>query len=592
MKKVLVFLLLVIFLAAVGAVAFVATFDWNRLKPVLEKEAAKAVGRPVRIGSISLTFRGGLAFDIAKIAVFEHETAAVPAAYLDQAKAVLDLKSLLKKQVVLSGIWLERPSLHLIRGADGNWAIAGIQGPGSSGIIPGEIRVTDPSGPRPVDFSLRGLTLHLKELAPGNPLNFKMSSSFFSPEENLRVRGILVPPAEKGQPGVLREGALELDLDALDLDGVSQAFPVIGEWGLANALRGQFKAELHDLKMAPEGLAQARLEASLTGGRLGFSQWDVLLDDLTVAADLENDRLTLRTFSARLGEGSVELAGTVDSLSVLPRAQFEGGVKSIDLAPFIKETGPGSPVFRGILSLSVRGSAKGKTMPDLIQSSQGMGQIVLQNGVILNLNVLRMVFESMSILPGVVEKLQSRLPESYQSKLETNDTVLQDAKLPFTFQGGVVSFEDLRLVSEAFELTGAVRVGFNGRVMGKGMIIIDPELSAAFSASVKELQYLAVEGERLGIPVFIQGSLNQIQVLPDLGYIAKRLAVVKTQEMISGFMRPREGQPAQAPSGPAQTTQQQEPPTLQSLISAFLDSGKQGGGGSSGQTSSQSGSQT
>lgn len=592
MKKVLALVLALVFFAAVGAVVFIATFDWNRLKPLLEKEAAKALGRPVRIGSVSLTFQNGLALDIGKIAVFEEEQSPVPAAYLDQAKAVLDLRSLLSRQVVLSGIWLERPSLQLIRGADGGWAVAGIQGPSSAGIIPGEIRVTDSVGPRPMDFSLRGLTLYLKELAPGKPLNFKMAAAFFSSAENLRVRGILNPPAEKDQPGVFEEGALELDLDTLDLDGVARAFPVVAEWRLSNVLRGRFKAGLRHLVMAPQGLAQSRLEASLTGGKLGFTQWDVLLDDVTVDAELENDRLRLQTFSARLGEGSVELTGTVDSLSVMPLAQFEGGFKNLDLTPFVKESGPREPVLRGLLSLSVRGSAKGKTPPDLIQSAKGMGQVVLQKGVILNLNILRTVFESMSILPGVVEKLQSRLPESYQAKFEAKDTVLQDTKLPFTFESGTVIFNDIRLVSESFEMTGTIRVGFNGRVMGQGMILMDPELSAAFSASVKELSYLAADGERIGIPVFIQGRLDRLQILPDLGYIAKRLAVVKTQEVIGGLMRPREAQPSST-AGPSQSASQQaeQAPDLQSLISAFLNSGQRGGSNAS-QSSSQSGSQT
>jgi len=202
---------------------------------------------------------------------------------------------------------------------------------------------------------------------------------------------------------------------------------------------------------------------------------------------------------------------------------------------FFRPSAPGGSGFQGRLSVSFQGTAEGFAWPRIARTLSGNGRLGLENGVILNFNILREVFNKLSFFPGLVETLMGRLSPSDQIKLQSPNTVFEPIDFPVSVKEGALSTDRLRLATDSLEMTGSARLSFDGILLSQSMLRIYPGFSKALTQSVKELEYLLFADGWMGFPVKIQGKINHPSFIPDVNYIGVRLAVNKTQEVLGGL---------------------------------------------------------
>ena len=196
----------------------------------------------------------------------------------------------------------------------------------------------------------------------------------------------------------------------------------------------------------------------------------------------------------------------------------------------------------------------------------------------MNFNLLREVFDRLSMIPGLVNRLLSRLPPDYRAKLEAADTVLGPVDLPVTARGGVFYFDNLQLVSENFLLDGTGAVRPDGVYSVQAVIRVEPGLSSAFIRSVNELQYLTDAQGQLEIPVRMEsGPGGAPRILPDLVYVGQKLALTKAEQWIGSLLGKKEPAETQTvpPDGqvptPPSSSQQEEPGGQQDILGNLLE---------------------
>jgi len=148
----------VVALAAVLVVALIIALPWlinaDRFRPALASELSNALGREVKVGSLSLSlFAGALAARDISIA----DDPAFSKAPFVQAKSLsigVALRPLIFSRALhINGIYLEKPEITLIRSAAGDWNFSRI-GPksgGSQGGTAGEKADISAAGPLAVD---------------------------------------------------------------------------------------------------------------------------------------------------------------------------------------------------------------------------------------------------------------------------------------------------------------------------------------------------------------------------------------------------------------------------------------------------------
>jgi len=177
------------------------------------------------------------------------------------------------------------------------------------------------------------------------------------------------------------------------------------------------------------------------------------------------------------------------------------------------------------------------TWEQISRTLSGKGTITIAEGTIRNLNVLAEAFRRLSMLPGLVESLQARLPETYQAKLAARDTVFEPIELPVTAQQGALQFSAIRLVSETFALSGSGAMGLDRALSSQLLLRVDAPLSAAIIQRVNELRHLSDPAGQLELPIVLQGTLPRVAVLPDLQYVAMRLLRTKAEDFLGGLLQ-------------------------------------------------------
>ncbi|MBI2104443.1 MAG: DUF748 domain-containing protein [Candidatus Omnitrophica bacterium] len=195
-----------------------------------------------------------------------------------------------------------------------------------------------------------------------------------------------------------------------------------------------------------------------------------------------------------------------------------------------------APQLRGTLTLSLELDAL-TLDPQVVRGLSGRGTAKLDEPVVANLNVLRAVLEKFAMIPGLVETLEARLPESERAKLNAKDTVLKPIELSMLLEAGVLRFTGLTVQSDTFGLDGSGSVGFDGTVDVRSTLRVDPALSAALVRSVNELQGLANDTGELEIPLTVQGQAQRLAVVPDLQYVASRIIATRAIDLLGEVLR-------------------------------------------------------
>lgn len=242
-----------------------------------------------------------------------------------------------------------------------------------------------------------------------------------------------------------------------------------------------------------------------------------------VAADTQNLH-----FNGRVTPPSTAHEGSIERVIL--------DLEHVPLEQLLPPVGAGEPQLRGVLTTKVQGSLPTLEPNQLLQTLSGHGDIMLDQPVLSNLNILRAVFERFSMIPGLVETLESRLPPAYQAKFAAKDTIFSPIHLSAKVESSALQFENLDVRSDVLKLTGTGRVGLEGTTLIRCTVQIEPVLSAAIVKSVRELEALANTSGELEIPVVIQGQAPRLAVTPDLNYVASKVIAKKAVNLLEGLL--------------------------------------------------------
>ncbi|MBI3323248.1 MAG: AsmA family protein [Candidatus Omnitrophica bacterium] len=564
MKKVL---LLLYALAALGAAAlavFLARFDADRFRPAVIQKMEAELGRPVRLGRISLGWRRGIALELPGLAIYPGpEPEGEPAVRVERVFAVLKVFPLLRGDVQLATLSLIGPSVHVVRTPAGSIDVEGVTplparpAPAAAAqakptpsaparphsfliryfeLKEGRIRFTDLSAQPPLELELRDVELGVTNISPSRPADFEGRLTLFSGRPNVRAKGRITPPAA-GRPGLLESFRLETDLADLRVEEVRRLFPAFREGELGKEVEGKLVAVVDRLVLDPDGIGSAEAQIRLSGGGMQPARMAAPLKELEFEAVVRGGKLALNAFSGKVGQGSFSARGNVQGLAAQPVGTIQGKAEGLALEELLAPGGPGEPALRGRFSGSLSGDFQGKSWPEISRSLGGEGRIRLENGILSDMNLLREVFDRLTLIPGLTATLLARLPDSYRRKLSARDTRFEPIELSGAAKGGVLSFRDARVATDSFTLTGSGQLDLEGNLQFPARVEIEPQLSAALIGSVEELRYLADGEGRVVIPIILQGKLPRVSAIPDLGYVAAQLAASKGQELIGELLQ-------------------------------------------------------
>lgn len=553
-KKILIGLVVLVLLAAAALAVFIATFNAERYRPLVETKATEAIGFPVKLGGLSLTWKNGLALEVRDVVLQAREGDTGPAPVtVESAFVALDIMPLLQGNLKMGAIVVERPEIRVERAPDGSLRgatelaeaqPASSEGSSASGGTPlalfiqdlkiqeGKFVFHDTYGGRVAHYEIEQIALHLRNVSLLRPFPVQLKAAVFSREQNLTIGGTVHLKLAQGET-VLRDFTVDTDLAQLDAEKLAQAFPEVAESGLPE-LAGKVHVALDDLVLREEGQPAIRANVQLSGGRAALPDVDAL-ENIVLTAVVTDQQLEVKKLQADWGGGKLGGTGQVEWPNApVISSSFQFSAEGLVLSKIVPPpVSPKDPGMTGTLSAAFKGTLAGPDQTVWMRTLRGDGQVKIAEPVITNLNILNEILSKLSIIPGVSQKIREGLSEEYLKKLESKDTKLEDINQPVRLADGMVFLDSIQIAAETFALSGRAQAALSGPLSGRVFAAIDPEFSAALTRSVRELEYVKDQDGRITIPVAISGTTQKPVILPEVQQIASRLAVSKTQELLT-----------------------------------------------------------
>ncbi len=310
MKKILIVFVLLFLLIGAGLAVFLVTFDANRYRDQIEKEAARALGHPVKIGNINLGWRGGLALEVDGVQVFSNDE---PVLKVQNAGAVLQLAPLLRRSIQVASVFIDGADIRAVKGEDGVVRVLGIAAPkaepgvstedtdkkagGASNLPPAissfliaqvslknmDFHYQDDYSPAPLQLDLQDLNLTVKNVSLFKPMDFHASGAFFGKKQNVELSGT-VKLENKGEDVRVDDLHFEADLDLIEPEELARSFPQamqavsLTDWG------GKLAADVSQLKIRNGKPESVSADFSLKEGFAEVAPLGRVIQRLDVAA--------------------------------------------------------------------------------------------------------------------------------------------------------------------------------------------------------------------------------------------------------------------------------------------------------------------
>jgi len=568
LKKVIVVSGIIFFLLIAAIAAFVLTFNVDRYRPLLCTKLESVLGNPVQLDSVKLGFRGGIALELKGLRLYPGSTQkSRPYFQLKALSARLKLEPLLRREIKVGSVLLDEPVFSLVRQGDGgvepldgykgysgnisntshpknnsNKPLAVSQA-ASLSLFVDEIKIRngivsfiDYSSKTPAPITMDRIDIDLADVSLMQPIQAKGKAAFYSTEQNVNAEvEIVLKLAEKMV--VLRNLNVKSDLKSLSLETLAERFLPVEKMSLRDPVEGVLTIAAKEIQIPFSEKADFNLLGHLADGKIVSNLIQSPFKHVTADFTIDPQQIHLSRFSGDFSRGLVHGEGRFFYSAKEPSVAIDLAAENIDMSTLLPPFPENAPQLKGGLSVSVRGIASLAENATMGQAFDGQGVISLRDGVLTNFNLLKEVFSKLSIIPGVVDTLKSRLTPEYEQKLSARDTVFLPVEWPFTLNQGTFSFKDVRLETDSLELIGSGFFSTNLYLQLTSILFIDPELSLAMIKSVNELQTLTDTTGRLKIPVKIQGQVPRVKVVPDVSSVATALVVTKAQDLIGNFLK-------------------------------------------------------
>lgn len=601
MKKIFLILSVLIILAIVAGAVFLATLDVDSFRPQIVSQIEKAAGKPVRLEKIRLGWQSGIALELDGFALLKEKGKSETLVEADSAQAVLKLAPLLNREVQVAAVLLDRPVIRLVMKPDGTfegWESAPARPAPAQGQLPAAAPLEIPSAPVSVTLSgdapasppvstpapvtrapastasvpvpasalsffvdeirvrdgelffkdlsrqpaaeitIRKIDADIKNVALDRPVTIGVKAAVFGDDRNLDIKGKLTV-SSRDFSARLNGLHAELQLASMEVKELLKMDRGVAQAGVLFPVEGTLTIDSDSLALDEKGIKDATVRVRFDRGKVSLTALKGPVEDISTDVFATAALVTVRKFSAALAGGKIEGQGTANIENPAdPAVSFDVKADRLlleDLAPAPK---PNEPRLRGLLSLTARGTLAGAEPERIMRTITANGTVKVDQGVLEGVNVLREVFQQLSVIPGLVERLLTRLPENYREKLKAKDTALNIAEIPFSVREGILRLPRVEGSTDTFRLTGAVGYGLaQGAVQGNAMLTIDPALSGAMARSVEEVQLLMNEKNEVQIPLIIQGIIPKVTVMPDVTSVAARVATQKAKDLIGGYLK-------------------------------------------------------
>lgn len=281
-----------------------------------------------------------------------------------------------------------------------------------------------------------------------------------------------------------------------------------------------------------------------------FSTQEILFQQIRIGESalklaLSNGVLNANLAKLNLYEGSGSGTLTVNGASATPQVKADFKLAGLNAEPFLTDAADFKRL-QGKTAIDLSVATAGRSQRDMVAALDGNGSVRFTNGKIKGINLAQL---ARTVLSAATTGWQSG---------GTQDTDFSELGGTFTITDGVLSNNDLALLSPLIRVTGSGTANILQKTLDYR---VEPKLAATLKGQGGEQETTGIE-----VPILITGSWSNPRFAPDLkSMIQNRENIENTIKSIKedkgkGLLRSLMGQPAEETGGSEGAATEEEAP--------------------------------
>jgi uncharacterized protein involved in outer membrane biogenesis len=326
-------------LIIVAVIVLVMTFDINRYKPQIIKEANKVLNRQIDFSNagLRLSLRNGVIVQVSDLVIGDDPR--VHAGDLLTAKkislAVDVLGYIFDKEVNVSCVAIDSAHVTVIRQKDGSLNVDNIARTSGNTIKDETQGNSQTPVPLPVSlassFTMRNcmvsyidhstspfqeidvtdVDISVKEISLAEPFRFTIDGSVLSARQNIHVEGMLRIDLDQSE-FTLNEWETTTDLSDIILEKLPSAFPAIDSGVVPERLSGNVACGVEHVIVGEQGISSFVSKVTLCNGAVLLDAIGCPIDNIELFTEISPTSVVLNNMSADIGGGVIAATGTID----------------------------------------------------------------------------------------------------------------------------------------------------------------------------------------------------------------------------------------------------------------------------------------
>ncbi len=313
-----------------------------------------------------------------------------------------------------------------------------------------------------------------------------------------------------------RKARLTLQSGTVDLSGWESLLPRVEPYRLSGEMK---------LNLDIDGAIQPGM---LPGGRGSVTFANVSLTPPRAVQPLENiEGEALLTLSGKEivvdslalhGLGGVIRANGRFDLSKKPaRFAFDSKMRDVDLAGLLYSTPAGSKKYaEGKVNLDLLFGGQGTRWEDIRQTIDGEGTLAILQGVILDVNIVQLLFGDIGKQLGSSNFISDQLRNSYPHVFTANKTIFKSIDGLVRIEKGRIILPHMDLGTEDYTIAGAGSIQLDRKVESNAALVLSPRLSKDVINQISLASMITDEKGQVRIPFTLSGILPKVTMKPNL----------------------------------------------------------------------------
>ncbi len=236
-------------------------------------------------------------------------------------------------------------------------------------------------------------------------------------------------------------------------------------------------------------LTQANADLNITVGSIRLN--DSVINDVKASTNVQNGKAVVNVHNAALYGGTGKGSLTIDSATPMPTLSKQVTLSGVNMGNLLRDFYNMDNV-EGTGNLELSTTAQGRSEREMIETLQGSGSVLLRDGDIKGVDILRLV-QNAQPQPKPVEGEEAPAPEHTQVANLTGT---------FTIDKGIVYNDDLLMEGPLTTLTGKGEINLPREIL---KYRLKPKLDLALEHTAISLQ----------VPVVVKGSIYDPQFSSD-----------------------------------------------------------------------------